>query len=161
MIANNVIANAPNGWGIQIYPSSSNVIVSENTIVGAMRDGIIVGGQGTKTTINAVIVNNIIAFNGGYGIGTYWGGGSAGSGNIAANNLVWGNSAGGLTGSGISYQSNTSADPLFADRSARNFHLQSGSPAIDRAQADYAVGTDFDHVARPQGAGPDQGAFEH
>src|SRR4029453_5286726 len=64
VIANCRIANAPNGSNVQIYPSSDRVIVSENTIVGAMLDGIIAGSDGGGSTTNLTVANNVVAFNG-------------------------------------------------------------------------------------------------
>ena len=56
----------------------------------------------------------------------------------------------------------TVADPRFVDFATRDFHLDSGSPAIDAASAD---GTASDHdvegTPRPQGAKPDLGAYEY
>jgi hypothetical protein len=72
LIANCRIANAPNGSDLQIYPSSDRVIVAENTIVGALLDGIILGSDGGGSTTNATLANNVVAFNGRYGISTFW-----------------------------------------------------------------------------------------
>ena len=110
LLANSRIANAPNGFNVQIYPSSDRIIVTENTIVGAFRDGIIVGSQGGGTTTNLTIANNVIAFNGRYGISTYWGG-AVGTGNLATKNVAWGNSSGDLVGTGITYSANTLPTP--------------------------------------------------
>ena len=51
------------------------------------------------------------------------------------------------------------ADARFMDAAHDDFRLQSNSPAID-AGADVGVHTDFDGDLRPQGAGPDLGAYE-
>jgi len=160
LIADCLIKNAPNGFGVQIYPSSDHVILTENTIVGALRDGIIVGSDGATTTEYLTITNNVVAFNGRYGISTYWGG-AVGTGNVANNNVVWGNSAGQLSGNGITYSGGMLTDPLFVDRAAGNFHLQSTSPARDRGLASYARVTDLAGAPRPQGSGPDPGAYEN
>jgi hypothetical protein len=159
VIANCRIANAPNGFDVQIYPSSDHIIVTENTIVGAFRDGIIVGGDDGGTTSNLTIVNNVIAFNGRNGIGTYWAG-SVGTGNLATKNVVWGNNAGQLEGTGIDFVDNTIADPLFVDLLNGLFRLLPGSPAIDTARIEYATTEDLDGTARPEGGGPDVGAYE-
>ncbi|MHC1768194.1 MAG: choice-of-anchor Q domain-containing protein [Verrucomicrobiia bacterium] len=54
---------------------------------------------------------------------------------------------------------NLNADPMFANLTARDFHLRTGSPAID---AGAAAGSTRDHegVIRPQGSASDIGAFE-
>ena len=52
-------------------------------------------------------------------------------------------------------------DPLFAAPTTADFHLQPGSLAIDAANPTSTLGTDFDGIARPQGAARDMGAFEH
>ncbi len=63
-------------------------------------------------------------------------------------------------GAGPSFlSSNINADPKFANAAAWNFRLISGSPAID-AGNNTGIGTDFDGVARPQGAAFDVGALE-
>jgi len=159
VLANCRIVNAPNGFNVQIYPSSDRIIITQNTIVGAFRDGIIVGSEGQQTTTNLTIVNNVIAFNGRYGISTYWGG-SVGSGNLATKNVAWGNTSGQLVGTGISYSLNTVADPRFVDRAQGNFHVQLGSPAVDMGKIEYALPDDLDGAGRPQGTGPDAGTYE-
>jgi len=159
LIANSLIANAPNGFGVQIYPSSDHVIVTESTIVGASMGGIVIGSDGWATTNSATLVDNVIAFNGGPGIGTFWGG-IVGIGNVATDNVVWGNAGGQLVGDGIAYVANTIVDPLFIDRGNGDFHVQPMSPAIDRAQIGYALRDDLDGTPRPEGLGPDVGSYE-
>jgi hypothetical protein len=51
------------------------------------------------------------------------------------------------------------ANPNFVSATSQNFHLASGSPAID-AGMNTGVATDFDGVLRPQGAAFDIGAYE-
>jgi len=46
------------------------------------------------------------------------------------------------------------------DIAARDFHLRSGSVAIDQGVSVGVVTTDFDGTARPQGAAMDVGAME-
>lgn len=50
-------------------------------------------------------------------------------------------------------------DPLFVDRAGGDLHLGARSPAIDTGAATDVM-VDFDGVRRPQGPGPDLGAFE-
>lgn len=54
----------------------------------------------------------------------------------------------------------TTDDPLFADLHGDDFHLQSGSPAIDTG-ADLEYSRDYDNRAVPFGTAPDIGAFEY
>jgi len=54
---------------------------------------------------------------------------------------------------------NIDIDPQFADISANDFHLQSGSPCVDAADPNAAVSTDFDGDPRPPGRA-DMGADE-
>src|SRR5207244_3853759 len=48
----------------------------------------------------------------------------------------------------------------FVNLAAGDFHLQSGSPLIDKGTTLAQVTNDYDGVSRPQGAGYDFGAFE-
>jgi hypothetical protein len=75
-------------------------------------------------------------------------------------NVVWGNAAGQTTGTGITYTANAIADPRFVDRANGNYYLQTGSPGRDTAIIGYALSIDLDGVTRPQGLGPDIGAYE-
>lgn len=54
------------------------------------------------------------------------------------------------------------ADPHFVAASSRDYHLQKGSPAIDRGSAsvEAVLNNDFDGNRRPQGRTYDIGAFE-
>lgn len=161
VIANSVVTGARNGYGIQLYPFSTHVLIVNNTIA-VNRTGVIVGGEGSQATTKALLVNNIVAFNQREGITTYWGDGSRGRGNIALNNLGYGNGDSNFdsSGGGISYTRNYTSDPRFVRRTARDFHLRSTSGAIDRALGSYAPGFDFDGRKRPQGPRSDEGAFE-
>lgn len=51
-------------------------------------------------------------------------------------------------------------NPLFVNAAGGDFHLQAGSPLIDRGVALSMVPSDYDGKARPQGSGYDIGAFE-
>jgi hypothetical protein len=159
VVANNIIVGAKRGFGIQIYPKSNRAVIASNTIVGNRYDGIIIGSDGSTTANNAVIVDNILAFNRRYALSTYWGG-KKGSGNIVAHNLTWKNASGGLKGSGITFLGNVRGAPDFANRSSGNYRLGPASSAVDRALTSLSPRVDFDDVSRPQGAVADIGAFE-
>jgi nitrous oxidase accessory protein NosD len=51
-------------------------------------------------------------------------------------------------------------DPLFANAASHDYHLMTGSPAIDNGSSVLGSSWDYDGVVRPQGAGFDIGAFE-
>lgn len=158
LIANNLIeANA--GFGIQLYPNADGFLVTQNTIVRNGRAGVIVGGE-LATADDNLIVNNVVAMNGGEGIRTYWGAGQ-GSGNEADTNLVYGNDGDGEAQvDGLAVRGTIEESPGFADSGNGDYGLGPDSPALDSALEEYALPTDKDGVTRPQGAGPDLGAFE-
>ena len=52
-------------------------------------------------------------------------------------------------------------DPKFADPAAFDFHLQSGSPAVDAGIALSSVATDYDGRVRLRGGRVDIGAYEY
>jgi hypothetical protein len=165
LVANNRVYDQPNGFGIQIRGDDStlaagNVIVTANTTVANSLAGIVV----ESTARDVTVVNNISAFNGTQGIYGYYCCGVRLAGNVAYNNLLYGNGSGGTgNSSGIVIDfslGNLSGDPLFVDRSARDFHLQVASAATDRAVLGWSPWTDADGKARPQGLAADAGAYE-
>ncbi len=159
-ILNNVISHNL-AQGLQIYPSPTNVLVANNTIVNngtwsvsGHGAGIVEEGSSSSVTI----INNIIANNDGYDIHTA--GSLSGSGNTASYNISWHNTAGVWNdSSGISLGNNLNVDPKFV--SATDFHLQLGSPAIDAGTSTNAPNTDYADTSRPQGSGYDIGAYEY
>jgi len=173
LIANNVVYRTPNGFGIQVrgnYPDpdtlveipARNVIVANNTVVDSSLSGIMVENSATAVTV----VNNISAFNGSYGVRGYNNGsGSILPGNRAFNNLAYGNRSGqygNMSGGTIIDfgAGNWEFNPTFVNRSARDFHLGTKSPARNRALAMYAPGVDIAGRKRPLHRPPDLGAFE-
>ncbi|MDX6510805.1 MAG: hypothetical protein QOE36_309 [Gaiellaceae bacterium] len=159
-IANNVVVDNY-AKGIQLYPDCDQAVVANNTIVRNRRYGIILGGDDGTTSSGNVIANNVVAFNGSGGITTYWGSGP-GTGNVATDNLVFQNgSATGNTnvfGDSLAASGTIVVDPLF--RKDDDFRLGPGSPALDAAQPRWSPPTDIAGRARPEGAGPDLGAYE-
>src|SRR5206468_3332961 len=61
---------------------------------------------------------------------------------------------------GLQTSNNLTVNPNFVDAANANFHLQGGSPGIDRGVTINTVSTDCDGKPRPQGA-YDIGAFEY
>ncbi len=103
---------------------------------------------------NTQITNNIISDSTGWAIAIEDNGSS---GVTAQNNLFFNNSGGTVTGA-VSQSNNKSGDPLFANAASFDFHLRSGSPAIDAGTTLSAVTTDFDGLTRH--APYEIGAFE-
>ena len=153
---NNIIVDSPGG--ILAGYNADSCLIYNNTIVGNNADtavspysadpiynaGIHVGSNGAT---NCIVRNNLI----------YQPGASpqslsnTGTGTILDHNLCDRADAGcGVVG-----------DPRFVDPAARNFHLLSGSPAINvGANLATIVINDFDGISRPQGAVYDIGAYE-
>jgi hypothetical protein len=159
LIADNAIYNQPYGFGIQLYPGNTDSVVVENTVVANGFSGIVLGGDGGVA--DEVVRENIFADNGAWGIATD---STCPVGPVLADhNVVYGNPSGGIQADCpqlVTAGGNIAADPLFADLAARNLHLLAGSPAIDAGLLAWSEPFDLDGVARPQGAGPDIGAFE-
>lgn len=159
-VANNVVVDNY-AKGIQLYPECNGAVVANNTIVRNRRYGIILGGDDGTTSSGNVIANNVVAFNGSGGIATYWVSGT-GTGNVAKDNLVFQNgSATGSTnvfGDGLAVTGTIVASPLF--RADNDFRLDPGSPALNVADAQWSPTTDIAGRPRPEGAGPDLGAYE-
>jgi hypothetical protein len=165
LIANNAVYDQPNGFGIQVRGedteiAANNVIVTQNTAVGNSLAGIVV----ENTASNIRVVNNISAFNGTYGIFGFYCCGPHLPGNVGYNNDLFGNASGSTrNSSGIVIDfslGNLSGDPRFVNRGAADFHLLSGSGAVDLGLSPFSMGFDRDDLGRPRGLAPDLGAHE-
>ncbi len=162
IIGNNVIERNA-GFGIHLYPDADGVLVTQNTVTGSGRSGVIVAGDKDASSDRNLIVNNISAFNGELGVRSSWDG-PTGSGNVVRNNVIFGNVAGdrpvGEYAAGLDVRPNRIANPQFVSRGSHNYRLLPSSPARDKAVAQYSLQRDFSGRKRPQGAGPDIGAHE-
>ena len=148
VVANNLLQHN-RAKGAQWYPSAFDVVVTENTAVDNGGTGFKVAGSSDRITL----ANNVAAFNGTYSIRV-----ESGNANRVEGNLTYPGPVSNTTGSVV--RDNILADPLFVDRSAGNYRVRSGSPAIDRALGQWATATALDGMARPQGTAPDLGAYE-
>lgn len=95
------------------------------------------------------------------------GAGFSGLASSATNSIAWGNAAGGFTVAPTASDCNidqsglagASIDPQFAAPGAgEDYHLSSGSPAIDACASGLPI--DLDNIPRPLGSGYDMGAYE-
>jgi chitodextrinase len=144
VVVNNVITDINAGYGIQLYPSSSNVTVAQNTVVGSeVRAGIVINTSGSGN----VVVNNILASNAWRGINYV-----ACSACTIDRNLEFGNGT-----SGGAVPGTIAANPQFIDSL---FRVAATSPAVDAARADHSFSPAFGGVVRYRGSGPDLGAHE-
>jgi uncharacterized protein YjdB len=167
-IRNNVFYNHRNGWGIYVYQGGpQNVKILNNTFVNGnpywsythiftdadlvdfqIRNNVFYDSAGgyvmawdLETLVNVVITNNVA------------------NGQL----LISGADGSPVTTPppGMSESNNRyGVDPMFVNASTFDFHLQSGSPAIDWGVSLTDVLFDIEWRARPQGAGYDAGAYE-
>ncbi len=183
-----ISGNIASGGGGGIYINSSSAPTFKNCIFNGNSSNtggaIYINSTGVNL-INCTVTDNHATSGDGGAI--YFNNGTL----IIRNSVFWNNSATGLgnnigksntdatavhiTDSDIStssywiyngkewwdYQNNIdpARDPLF--NSASDFHIQAGSPVVDRANAAYAPADDIDGDSRPQGTAPDMGADEY
>jgi hypothetical protein len=156
-LTNNIIAQnhaVSEGGGIRFRGLSSTELaygtLLHNTIAENDQEGIYLDQYAVLTLTNNIIVSHTT--------GIYAGSSTTVTADYT---LFFGNSVGdtGGLGSIISTNEITGSDPLFVDPAGWDYHLQAGSPAIDRG-VDAGVTTDIDGEARPNGLGYDIGADE-
>lgn len=157
------------GDGIVIWHGAGNII-RNNIIYGNHMYGIRVNENHTFSDRPNLIYNNTVYKNGftyvsgGYpGIYTTSGNQSPGRTSIIKNNISYGNAAEDQianTGPGVVLSNNLTTDPKFVNAGARDFRLQSTSPAIDEGVTLNQVPTDIRGYLRPRGRAYDIGAYE-
>jgi len=161
-VKNNLVYNI--AWaGIHLWHDATNITISNNTVFGSVY-GAIVGGGGYYhlSSVDNVHVSNNIIYDNTYGIMET---GATGTHNTYTNNLVYKNSSynwslqNGLTATGT-----VAAEPQFVNyvrTGGGDYRLTPASPAIDKGALADAPAIDIDGALRPQGAGPDIGAYEY
>ena len=153
-------------WGVLLAGRNQRFF---NNILYGNNAAIIVGHFANTTDTNFIYENTIYNNpNGTYGAIVLQGQSNTFIQNniIRASGNAWDTNFETPTGFSNNICSNTTAgcnntDPLFVNAGSNDFHLQSGSPAINAGLtlgAPYNV--DYAGTARPQGAGYDMGAYE-
>jgi parallel beta-helix repeat protein len=154
------------GWGIHLWHNANHITIANNTVFQNQQGGMVIGGSLEGNDIapgidsGDVVTNNVVVNNGFWGIREM---GRVGV-NTYANNLLNGNASGGYSLNGGGTPTGTvNADPMFVNYqpvSGGDYHLRTGSPAIDKGTSQGAPSYDLDLAARPQGAAMDIGAYE-
>ena len=164
-IMNNIVYQT-SGWGIHLWHNANHVIITNNTVFQNQQGGMVIGGSLEGNDIqpgidSGTIVNNNIVVNNGY-----WGIREMGrvGVNYYTDNLLYGNASGDYSLNGGGTPSGTiHADPMFVNYqpvSGGDYHLRTGSPAIDHGTSSNAPSYDMDLQPRPQGSAYDIGAYE-
>ena len=164
IIRNNVFINHYTGYGIDTQTGAGtlkNLTIVNNTFVRV--DGFGTGGGGMAIWITPQVQNAIIKNNSFYDYG-YDGDNyvrvTGGSGLDIGNNSI--TKSNGVAPSGSPYSGDLwMVDAKFVSVSARDFHLQSTSPLVDKALTLSRVTNDLDGTPRPQGSRPDIGSCEY
>ena len=155
-ITNNIFYNIAHGWAIQMADGLNNVLVANNTFAFAS------AGPGQIMLWNSLshitIENNIFYKPVGQALARF-------QASITSckvdHNIVFGVNAVVLDNTGCALSSNLiGADPAFVNP-PDDFHVRTGGAGIDAGTEVPGLSSDFDGVARPQGAATDIGAFEY
>lgn len=161
-IVNNVFENNPCAAVNMTLPQGYAPVVENNTFI-ANRVAIHVDRRVPQVT---QIYRNNVFVNNGTALEIVFGSSDADN-PVWTNNLVFGNTTDYVgTANQTNSNGNISGDPLFVDLSGGNYHLQTGSPAIDAGSPSGAPTVDFDGLLRPRDGNGDGitaidiGAFE-
>jgi hypothetical protein len=159
IIQNNLITSFD---GLNIHPSTgvpNNISILNNLIKGDLTanpasypEAISLENVGSNQVI---VKNNIFTEQRGQTIWTV-----SSPGLNADYNLFYNSDGSNLSGTHYPHDL-WAVNPLFVNPSAGNYHLQAGSPAIDKGVTLSNVLNDFDGISRPQGAGYDIGPYEY
>jgi parallel beta-helix repeat protein len=115
--------------GIQLYPDAQGTTITNNVIDGNGEGIIFSGDSGLASSDNVASRNVISNSRVRYNVESWWPAGNpVGTGNLASGNCLW-NGAQGNVGDQVGFTAtgNSVTNPLFADRSAKNFSVPAGS----------------------------------
>lgn len=110
--------------GVQLWHRANACVLEWSVIINCSGNGITMGGF---TATNCLAANCTVTGNG--GIGVY--GEANNVGGQAKNIISWNNAGGNFGGTNITQTTCLATDPLFVDASAKNYRIQSNSPAQD------------------------------
>ena len=140
------------------YAEAKNWLIANNTIAfNKNRAGVVIWQDGVE---DCVVQNNILYKNGGVnGILFY---SQKGRRHLVRNNIFYPPGENLVSSEEDAYQAadNQHAEPRFVDAGSFDFHLKTGSPAVDAGWADRAPDTDFDGKPRLWDGRVDIGAYE-
>jgi len=170
-VFNNLVYNNTNSEGINIGKEEPGGIVDgvkvyNNIVYGNGRNGIVLYRHPDDDGVNMrniTIINNTTYNNGlqtGHNAGGITISYSTAQNVVVRNNIAYKNSDFQISTNAGTVDHNLITDPLFMNEAGRDFHLKSGSPAIDAVSVG-APTTDYDGVSRPQGTAFDIGAYEY
>ncbi len=136
VIRNNLIYDNADR-GIQLYPNAQETTIQNNVIDDNGVGIIFSGDDGVASNDNLVEYNIITNSNVRYNIESWYPDGNPiGTGNTVSKNCIDGGTRdygnGGIQEpqEGFTATDNLNVNPLFVDRAAKNFHLQSSSPCL-------------------------------
>jgi hypothetical protein len=141
-------------WGIVVYSTRAGTVIQNVSIHDIPNNGGSTSGievaSATNVTMRYVTITRVqgTGFN------------VTNTGHVVENSIAYGNSTD-YSGEATTSHNLFGTDPKFVNAAGGDLHLQSGSPAIDQAQAVAGVTTDLEGTARPQGSAPDIGAYEY
>jgi chitodextrinase len=135
-VTHNVFYNTYD-YAIQMGPDAHRTLFDYNTVDGSagtsQRGGVVVWDEAPYISTDNRINNNVVTYAATYNLDTWWGGG-VGTGNTADGNCLWQGLQGNINPSlsGLLVTNSIIANPLFVSRSARDYHLQTGSPCAGK-----------------------------
>jgi hypothetical protein len=160
---NAVIAGNQATYGGGVYasggtsPSFINVTFADNQATGANGGGAFYFNSTSATIRNSIFWNNTAPSGNGKNLKRN---ASGSCGTLTDSDVTtgagWTDNCTLTTGNNI----DPALDPIFTGGTPYDYHIQSGSPVIDRANAVYAPADDIDGQSRPLGIADDMGADE-
>jgi hypothetical protein len=152
-----ILGSGWKGRGMSFFGNTGShpvhdVHVFNNTFVGSQMLGIHVDNPDIQ---NLFIRNNIIVNNGSADVQIDR------ATSVTVENNILSSAVSNSIGAALTANGNSVTDPLFGNATDNDYHLQSASPAIDKASGSDVATSDFDGKTRPIGAASDLGAFEY